>query len=345
MSLDPRSLTERIRLVRYRAFDTALRHCQSLDQSPPGTIAFIVGPSGCGKSALSCLLGPVLYGNSDATSFKPWIRVSVENAQAGYFTSKYLIGQILTSLQDPFYGMNYSMPSSLTSDEIARLSYALGRIPRGSGASEEAQRLAAISLARIYKCRMLIIDEANLMILIKKGRPVEVYMESIRTLAKAMGVRILMFGTLATLEFVDYSAQITRASHIIHLDRLQNRTRDDVTEFLSFLDSIESDVGLEQQLLTKNAEAVYEATYGIPGELVVLLERARAKSFVSGRGRIELRDIEAAYLGQKALNRMRQEADLIEEFVGAKPSHSKAAITKVGKTARPPRVTMRGAGR
>lgn len=315
----PETSDQRINLVEHKSFSFVLKCCKELDNSPAGTVAFVVGPSGAGKTELSYLIGPQIYGGGREESGKQlWVRVSAENPQAGFFTSKYLIGQILEEFRDPFHGMTHSLPEGLPPEQAERLRFALTRIAKGIRASEEDTRKAAISIARALSCRMLILDEANLMVLTKKGRPIEVYLESIRTLAKAMGVRVLMLGTLSLLDYVDYSAQISRIGLIWHLDRMKDDSEEAMLEFLSFLDQVQSDLGLGD-LLTGNAEALYEATYGIPGELISLLERARIKAAADGRTDIEFRHVEDSLPLQVIRERMRAEADLIENFVSGKP--------------------------
>lgn len=331
------SLDERIQLVHHEAFTSMLCFSRALDSSPAGTIAFVVAPSGAGKTRLSHLIGPHLYGKKFESGLRPWVRVSAQNPQAAYFTSKYLLNQILEEFRDPFNGMTHSIPSDLSPDQATRLAHALGRVATGQRATEEDKRDSVISLARAYQCRMLILDEANLMVLIKKGRPVEVYVESMRTLARAMGVRIVMLGTLKMLDFVNYSAQINRMGNIKHLDRMRDDTEKGMTEFLSFLDGVESDLALQKGLLTDYAEALYDATYGIPGELVSLLDRARIEAAMADRKHIELCDLRASLPLDAVRVQMRAEADLIEAIVNGRSINPKRIPSSAGRSGRPPR--------
>jgi archaellum biogenesis ATPase FlaH len=325
------SIEERIKIVRHRAFNSTLRYCMAVDDSPPGTLLFVVGPSGAGKSVLSKLLGEMLYGRrSPGTELS--IRASVENAEGGFFTSKYLIEQMLAELRDPFHGMDLGLPPDIDSESATRLAFALRRIETIGRTSEEKKRVALINVARARRLRLMIIDEANLMVLTKKSRPVESHLESIRTLAKAMGVRVVMLGTLHLLDYVNYSAQISRTGMILHLSRMKCDCKEDMLEFLSFLDRVEEDALLPSGFLVDRADLLYEATYGIPGELISLLERARCVARSSERDQIEIEDIRSSMHIPVVMERMRAEADLIESFVNGVSGGRKLKAIAKGKS-------------
>lgn len=307
---------ERVQLVHHKSFTQTLKKCVQIDRSPEGMIFFVAGPSGAGKTKLSKMIGEKLYGNSFPSDIQPHVWVSAENPQAGYFTSKYLIGQLLAGFRDPFYGMYGAIPGDIPPDLAARLGKASTKIATGERATEETRRKALIGIARALNCRLVVIDEANLMSMIKRGRPVEAHLESLRSLALAMGVRVILFGTFMMLDYVDYSAQINRVGIVHHLDRIRDETAEEMLDFLAFLDRVQQDLEeLSPGLLVENAEAIYEATYGIPGELVSLLERARISAATDDRMVITVDDVEKSFRTKTARERMRAEADFVEAFV------------------------------
>lgn len=308
------SMEDKIKIVEHKALTSALRYCMAVDNSPPGTLVFVVGASGAGKSVLSKIIGEMIYGRRQPGT-ELSIRVSVENAEGGFFTSKYLIEQMLAELRDPFHGMNFGIPSDIDPESAVKLASALRKVSAAGKVSEERKRISLINLARARQIRLVIIDEANLLILTKKNRPVESYIESIRTLAKAMGVRVILLGTLRLLDYVSYSAQISRTGMILHLNRMKNGSEKEMCEFLAFLDRVEEDAGLSSGLLVRNADALYEATYGIPGELISLIDRARCIAKSSERNQLCIEDIRSAMHIPAVAERMRVEADLIDEFV------------------------------
>lgn len=101
--IDP-SASIKFGVVKHTAFGKVARFLQAIDGSPPGTMSFVVGASGVGKSTLASMLGPMLYGTCSSPCVKPFICVKASNPQAGYFTSKYLLEQILAKFADPFRG-------------------------------------------------------------------------------------------------------------------------------------------------------------------------------------------------------------------------------------------------
>jgi archaellum biogenesis ATPase FlaH len=311
---DSTSIEDRIKIVRHKSFNYALRYCMAVDQSPAGTMIFVVGASGAGKSVLSKLIGRMLYGECQPGK-ELSIRVSLENAEGGFFTSKYLIEQLLAQLRDPFHGMSFGLPSDIDPQSAIKLEEALKRISSVTKFSEEKKRMALISIARARQLRLVIIDEANLLILTKKSRPVESHLEGIRTLAKAMGVRVILLGTIHLLGYVNYSAQISRTGTILHLSRMKAESKEEMVEFLSLLDRIEADIQLPPKLLVSNADILYEATYGIPGELISLLERARCVAHSRGKSDLMIDDIKSSMHIPIVAERMRAEANLVEEFV------------------------------
>lgn len=307
------SIGKQVHLVQHEAFKTALKYCLAADSTPPGSMTYVVGASGVGKTQLSKLIGKTLYGGLDGRTH-PWVRVPLENSSGGFFTSTFLVRQMLSQLRDPFRGMDV-LPPDLPADVAAHLGRALSFLGHRRSESEERMRQALASLARALQCRLLILDEANIMILIKRNRPIESHIESIRTLSLAMGVRTILFGTIAVLMFMGYSAQANRISFPVHFDRIRDDSSKGMLEFLSFLDGCERDIGLPEGLLAHNADALYDVTYGIPGELISLLERARAHSSVRGLKKPELRDLEKAYPSEGIKQRMREEADLVERVL------------------------------
>lgn len=296
-----------LQLLRHTPFRAAFRRCLAVDTSPPGTMYFVVGPSGAGKTRMAQLVGERLYGEPGPKL--PWVKVSAQNTTGGYFHPKYLIGQILDQMADPFRGNGALFVKQHTGAPDS-LDVRSARVP-----SEEAMRTAVVRLAGALSCRLLIIDEANIIVLQKKGRPVESHMESLRTLALEMRVRVLLLGTLRMLDFVDYSAQISRLGRIIHLDRIDGGTPEGANEFLQLLASIEQQLEAAPGSLTGLRNEIYNATYGILGEVVALLDRARMDALAVESAEVLPQHIVGAMQPQLILDRMRAEADQISRFV------------------------------
>mgnify|MGYP001135316697 CR=1 FL=1 len=336
MESRPATISQSIQLVVHSGYERAFLYCEHIDRTESGTLAFVVGASGVGKTQLSKMIGPKIYkDNSQQTH--PWIRVSLQNGSGGYFSSKDFIVDVLAEFRDPFRGL-MGMLNELPLDLVMKLEPVLGMLSRRRNQSEGEMRKAVAALAKALDCRMMILDEANIMILTKGGRLLESHVESIRTLSIDMKVRTILFGTIAVLAFMGYSAQINRITHNVHFDRIRDDSEFGMIEFLSFLDGCERDISLENGLLSRNADAIYEASYGIPGEVVSLLERASAHSFVHKGDRITLRDLEASYPPAIVRKRMREEADLVERVMKSReldPREVLALLREQGRVISP----------
>lgn len=314
----PVPIGEQVQFVRHGAFNRALGACLAVDQTAAGTMLYVIGPSGVGKTELSKMIGPILYGHSTHGRQLPYVRVSLENPSGGYFSSKSMTRDILAQFKDPFRGMEL-LPEDLPPDMAASVGRALGLIGRQRDQSEETMRKIVISMSRVLGSRLLVLDEVNMMVLIKRGRPLESHLESIRTLGQKMGVRTVLLGTFAALMFMGYSAQMNRVSINVHFDRIRDDTEEGMCEFLTLLDQFEQDLQLSDGLLIKNADALYDATYGISGELIALLERARMNAVVARQNDITLCNLEAAYPFESVKRRMREETDFVEAIMNGKP--------------------------
>lgn len=298
----------KLRLVKHAAFERAAAFVSGIDACPAGTLDFIVGASGAGKSELSQTIGPRIYGSAYSNTAKPWIRVVARNPEAGYFSSKYMLTAIAGQLGDPFRG-DRNFAAELPRD-LEQLVYDTPSALRRT--TEGTLSMAAERLSRAVQCRLLLVDEGNLISLTKRGRPPESHIENFRTLAQGMGVRIVFFGTLRLLGVIGYSAQVDRVSNVRLLDRFRNDSEAQISEFLSFLDSVESDLHLPAQFLTDHSTDLFEVTYGIPGQLRELLDSARRNWIADGAAQFAWRHVAEALPPPVIKARMREEADLVE---------------------------------
>lgn len=306
----------------YRGFKHALYGCKGFGElAEPGSIGFCVGPGGAGKTLLSKAIGPLLYGHSDKwpVGRKPYIRIEADIPDRGYFSSKDLIRSLLCAIHDPFRTKIPEMLAWDVPDIIKyRLITALEKVnPHKS--HEPDMRVAFINLARELGVKLIIIDEANLLVLTQNGRVPTDYLESLRRLGDQIGCSILLFGTFDLLELMSYSAQLNRRTFRIHLERFRCDDKVGLGEFLDFLHGVEVDHGLSEGALTPNAAAIYAATYGIAGEVVGLVQRAQVVRIGYEESSVKWEHIKLAMHHKSAVDQLRLEADLIHNVMNGIP--------------------------
>lgn len=304
--------------IMYECWEFAYALCKAIGQKAPvGTIALVVGAGGCGKSSMWSRLAESIYGEPNGWRFGqlPAIKVSADNPDRGYFSSKALMKELLCSVRDPFRGLRLRL-ADLEIDELLKhdLALALSTV-RSIRDREPDLRESFISIAKAAGVKLILVDEANLLCLTQRTRVPTDYLESLRRLAERVGCRIILFGTIELLQMVDYSGQLNRRTRHIHIDRMRCETKEGALVFISFLHDLEIDMRLPIDLLTSHVSQVYANTYGIPGEVVGLVERADEIRQALEAPIIEWRHIERAFPIPDVVARMRDEADLIAEVM------------------------------
>lgn len=308
-------------LIMYPAWDTAFRRAIAFAQlSPVGSVGFVVGPGGAGKSSMCEAIGEEVYGDSEiwAPGQLPFIRVSADNTDRSFFSSKNMIINLLGAVIDPFSVdsamiENWKIDEGLKSD----MRWAITRLAR-SRSSEGDLRRAFVSIARALNLKLVLVDEANLMCLTQINRVPTDYLEGLRMLCQEAGCRLLLFGTIELLGLIDYSAQINRRGPRIHLDRMRFDGRETKLDFLAFLVELQNEFELESGLLVDHAEELADWTYGIPGELVGLIQRADEERAALGAKAITWAHIESRKPLPDVVRRMQHEADIIERVMSGR---------------------------
>lgn len=295
-------------------------HQSALDQAiffaqfaEPGDICFCVGAGGAGKTSLAQILGPMLYGeqSSQQPGTKPFILVSLDAADRAYFSSKDFIRSCLLELRDPFRSRVEDVSRWELAPEIKRRLVRLTSLHSSRSHGEPEMRAAFVNLAKMLGVKLLIIDEANMLRLTQKTRVPTDYLESLRRLGDKAGCSIILFGTIDLLGLLGHSAQLNRRTSRIHIARMSCRDECGAIEFTAFLKGIEIDYSITPGLLTEQRFAVHELTYGIPGEIVGLVKRAKMTAGAEGV-KLEWKHVSKAGHLPMAWKQMITEADLIE---------------------------------
>lgn len=286
-----------------------------------GSLAFCIGTGGTGKTTLAKHIAGVIFGERESwpIATQPVVLVGADAVDRGFFTSKSLMKSFLGALHDPFRSsIAQILQWEIDEDLKGRLIEAVSDMGVLES-SEPVMREAFVELARILKVRLIIVDEANLLVLTQRGRTPTDYIESLRRLADRIGCCVLLFGTVDMLELMEYSGQVNRRKLKIHLDRMKCKTEDDKDEFLGLLLGLEEDRGYDVELLQSHSDQILDWTYGIPGEIVGLLDRAEMRQLALGAEKLAWSHIEAERQHPLEIARMRWEADLIDRVMTGSP--------------------------
>lgn len=304
----------------FREFGEALDQCARFAHfADPGEIAFCVGPSGAGKSRLAEIIGERIYGPESNWSplTTPFIKVVADNPDRGFFSPKELARSMLAELRDPFRTSASIMEAwNIPQRDKDGLIQAMGRI-KAKRLSEPEMREVVQSLGAQRRLQLIIVDEANMLALTYHRRMPTDYVESLRTLGKKAGARIMLFGTMDMLDLRGFSAQLNRSISYIHLDRMRCENMDSRREFLGMLTIMEKKWGASDGALVANAQHVFDWTYGIPGEIDSLLKRAAIKA--QSGAELGWDVIEKGRKSDEEIERMRLEADIVHSVLNNQP--------------------------
>lgn len=305
-------------LYMFGSFKRALERVVAFgQQAEPGQICFCIGAGGSGKSRLAALIGPAIFGKTENwRSFTtPYLHIAADNPDSGYFSTKWFIHQCLSNLGDPFRALPQALANSGLDATVQAALLNEARRKSDKAMSEPSMRETFIRLARARELRLMVIDEANLLTFTRQGRVPTDYLEGIRRLGDQIGCPIVLLGTIRMLELLGYSAQLNRRMFLIHLARMSCRSDEEKSEFVSFLNNIETDFGLSAKV-SSQASRMFTWTYGIPGEIIGIVQRAMMVRGVQAAAELTWDDIADARQTNAALRQMRDEADLIESALG-----------------------------
>jgi hypothetical protein len=302
----------------FRALKLARGLCRAFGHKcKRGHIAFCIGTGGTGKSSLAEHIANTVFGDPSAWAIglRPVLLVEADTVEQGYFTMKSLIQSLLCAVHDPFRA---SIPEILGWSIDEKVKQALIKALEGIDpldSAEPAMRTAFIELAKLMQVKLIIIDESNLLVITKRTRRPTDYIESLRRLGDRIGCAILLLGTVDMLELMGYSGQVSRRTLKVHLDRIKCDDEAGKDEFVSFLHSLEEDYSLVPGFLTSRAPEIYACTYGIPGEVVGLVENADTFREALEEPALKWEHVLMAMHHPVEVERLRWEADLISDVM------------------------------
>lgn len=161
------------------------------------------------------------------------------------------------------------------------------------------------------RTKLLIIDEAHHLLMVKDRDRLEYQFEALKSLTIETDVTIALFGTYRLLDIRDLSGQLVRRSEIVHLPRYDIRNPWDQAAFASLSNALVNQMPFKHvpELLTEDAlDYLYTKSAGCAGILKDWLARGLEQGIRSGAQTITLDDLDKVALPNKALLRIVEEA-------------------------------------
>lgn len=211
--------------------------------SSPQIIIF-TGPTGVGKSTLSkAACNHLLHYYEERLvaelDFVPVVTINAVPPNGNSFNWKDFYIRLLTGQSEPLVDRKLVVPrqTSLFLDHPLEAT-ALQR------STTDALRRSVEEYLRLRKTKLLIIDEAQHMLLVSSMQRLECQFESLKSLTIETGVTILLIGTYKLLDILDQSGQLTRRSQVVNFPRYDMRQSKDRENFRKVLGYLEHKLSL-----------------------------------------------------------------------------------------------------
>lgn len=234
-------------------------------------ILIVTGPSGVGKSTLLEKLEETLLAENAEqmqleNDFLPVIRLDANAPHQKNFSWKDFYTRLLMKMDET--SVQYKLPFGYSM-------YDLIDMPRDlitRKATSDALQRCVENCLHYRKTRVLLIDEASVMLLKSKGtQPMHLF-EAIKSLSINSGAKIVLVGTYQLLEIMEQSAQLIRRSRVVHMARYSNGFKEDREIFANILRSFQAQMPIKNPPdLVKHVEAFYLKCAGCVGILHSLL--------------------------------------------------------------------------
>lgn len=186
---------------------------------------------------------------------------------------------------------------------------------------------------RMRKTKILIIDEAHHMLMVKDRAQLELQFESLKSLTIETGIKIILVGTYNLLEIRDQTGQLNRRAEIISMHRYDIRNKKDRKTFSTATKELISKMPL-QQLPRLDIDYYYAKSVGCIGILKDWLDLCVHDALELGMPTFDVDFADERALPNKSLKRIVTEAMLGEEKMADDDLESIKSLLATGLTRR-----------
>lgn len=198
-------------------------------------VMILTGPTGVGKSTLvrtACnrVLAAHMDELRDNPEIVPIIAINAVPPSAARFSWKDFYIRLLVGQNEPLVDRKLYLPKQMSLlPGCAASAHGFER------SVTDALRRSVEVLLKERKTRLLVIDEAQHILLASNPQRLECQFESLKSLAAETGCIILLVGTYRLLDILDQSAQLTRRCQVVNFPRYDMRRSDHREEFQKIL--------------------------------------------------------------------------------------------------------------